>query len=1797
MAEEVAAIAFDALKPKDLVKLWKSVVKEVKAKDVDEKLKAISKVVNEPRYLLEGGAVVPFIESYTNKKKMLDYTKEALPYLIQYLETPEKVVGASPGRAAIDALMRISAADDLSSLKNLVALTCYAEPIKKPKKGQVVEVNTEMQDYLKFHSVKAVAAFARDVLVPDAGLEVKKAFAAVPDFMTSLSAALVHLMGRLVASEEEVAEGEEPVSDDFKAALVEEGVNVLTCIAATIEHCSESMEICVSSGVVASALQLLKRPEFSLACLQVLKRVSADAAGLQEVASVDALASLLACLETTNEAIVGVTEGDEGLRTLVCCLSELQAIFTDMGARAGDALSAETLTAVVEKVSTCVQLPHVWATMRDASVRRPTVVIAKLCDATGVLMATLGGVSPEACVGAMTAGACRTLVALLLASGDVSGWAAGGGEAGDEDAAATNAAARSRTLELRRSLEKAILMLTSSAAAEEPRTARRWASCDRYATVEALFDIPVVEEGEDAPLPLVPVSEVAAALNSEDRDLAMRATRMLAAMTLGSANPLAFATAQGLGVEQVTSLSAMVSLYAPELLAAKMPGAAVEETPAGEGAGEGEGEGKEEELPTEPETEPTPPAPPAPPADLLIANGEESFCLALALLEVLLQGSADAVAAFTDDERFAALRPLLFACGPTASATDVAELKVSGYDPRDYSWVPVDTEEVTSVFVLRALVLDVMSIVVGAAAAYRTFEGEVPAAAGEPLPACESPSAEAANSASRLFVDCAAALLLCETRFVAGAGDLITLAQQASERVVDATVVDAALGFIACAASGSVACLTAGLEGMAATTFVEEADYSAASSASGPLISVLQAAAATTPVEEGDEAMSVFGTQDWAGAVLFDAVFGSTNLLATFSASGLLACPTLWPYVSLCAGVVGVLQKPSMGAQSTGLASKAVAGLCRDSLFQDFIQPAAYDVCGAVSVALGGLTACISNVGRFGQLSGDAETTAFCTYLATRGQCREAQWAAAEEEGMEAAELVPGHLPCAPDGSHPDPNHGPITAAWGDLLRAKSTDAHSHASSLGPLSCSIINYFPDISLALIEGGADANEIDGAGVTALMYALALGEEGTVEVLLGTNANRNAMDANGVPVSRYATSTISKEVLCCATAGHLDAPSGEVVALRSGSPLLEALLKAGFDVDERDHEGNGVILYVLGVGALELSVGGYSLNVRNRAYSEGQETSERVALMQMLLTAGCNTNACNKDGMAPAHKAAAQGDADVVKLLVSNGASPNLQDSLGFTPMHFVCAVCPEGATATLDVLLVSGVNRSMERTEYSDARVGKSSGEKYELDVEATLAGLTVSLGAPAVQKLRLSKAQLLASTTDAGFNVLQLACMSHRSAVDSVATLIIGQRNERLALVVYLLAQIGRDLATVFSNVSQDGTTVLHAATLLLEGVSESVPANPKSRVGPRYGSTELELLSILWELGVAPTGTCATPVPSRGLAADWTVLHGAICGGNVELVATLTSKGCSMEDGSGSYAAFLAGVPNLDSATADAVVEACATSENYAELLNKSGALLQAVRAGNASAVTALLKSPKVDANAVDTETGVSAFSEACSAGSAESPVVAAFGGAFSRLDLLVQDASGSTCIDAALAAKDTALLQLFLTNRENDVIERLIRLPGDGKPSLLEACESDCIALVNKIGIAEPIPAPTEEELAAVAEAAAAAAAAAEEEEVEVEGEAAIEAAVEPEPYVPTPEDEAAAAASEAVLVVILPAVNRKSIIGADSHVHATFATDVSYRAFCEAAIAAAIYANESASEEVEGEAPTEDGTAADE
>ena len=1768
-------IDFDALKPKERAKLWKSVIKEVKNKDVEEKLKAIAKVVNEPRYLLEGGAVVAFIESYTNKKKMLDYTKAALPFLIEYLETADRVPqSVSPARAAVDALIRLSPTDNLASMANLVALICYTEPVKKPKKGQPVVINTEMEDFLKFHSVKALAAFANDILVPgtsDSDIATKTAFAAIPEFMTSLSTALAHFMGRLEKSEEEPAEGEEPISDEAKVDLVTEGVNILLCIAATIEFSAESMQICLESGTLTHTVALMAKPAFSLASLQVIRRVCSDEAGLQEVGAMDTVTALIDCLTVATESVIA-GEADENLRSHVCCVAELQHILTSLASRRGDdALSTETISTIVEKVCSCVQLPHVCATMRDNSIARPVVVVSTLCDTTGILFSALSSVSDEARTAVATAGGCKQLVSLLLASSEICGWVTGEVE---EDTKEANAAARARCLELRRSLERALLLIVSTGA--EQRSGRRWTSCNRYATVGSLF---VTDDGSEDATSSVPIQDLAGALTSEDDDLAGRCLRLVTAMTLGSDDPLGFATAQGFGADEVNSIGAFVSTLAPKVLASRtpVPSPSTEEredseaeaaAERGEAAADSATEGEPQTEALEPTTmNDTPPL-----VDLLLANEEEVFCLSLSLLEVLLKVSSDAVTAFTDNERFLALRPLLFTCGPTVSAPDAEEVGILGYDPRDHSWVPTAGEDTSSTYVLRALVMDVMAIVVGAACTYRTFDGDVPAPAGQPLPACTSPCEEAAICAAKIITDAAVAILHCETNLsVSSNGDgAVYLVPKGSDRVVDASVVDAALGFITNTGSGSVACLNAALEGLAGTTFVDEAEYSPAATASGPLVDLLRGVASSVVLEEGEESKTILGARDWTSATLFDEVFSDGDLKGAFAPGRLLDSPALWPYITLCSGVVGVLQKPAMGSQSTKLAAKTLTFLCKDALFEDYIQPAVYDVCGAVSLALGALPLLISNAGRFGQLNGDEETLDFCTYLTMRGKSREAQWPpiAGGDEAAAPAASNPGELPFAPDGTHADPNHGPYVDGWSKLLQVSTDNLHCHTMALGPLSATVINYFTDLSSSLINCGANANETDGAGVTALMYALALGESSTVSALIAAGADRNALDANGTPTMRYAISTVPKDVLCNVTATHVDAPSSDVCDLHSSAPLLGTLLESGIDVDETDRGGNGIMLFILGMGSLPLCIGGYSLNIRNSAYSPEQEAAERLSLVEMLISAGCNANIGNKNGMVPAHKAAAHGDVDVLHLLISSGAHPNIQDSMGFTPLHYVCAACPEGAIATVNALLASGVDRAMERAVYSDNRQGKSSSDKYTLDLETALSALDVGSDVSDVQKIRLSKEDLLASKTHAGLNALQLCCISHRLPPnDNIDTLVSGQRDERLALLKALMVHTGRTMTPVYANVGDDGMTVAHAATILLEGVSPSVPCNPKSRVGPRYGSVELEFLSILWELEVGVLGACATPVPTRGLVSDWTALHGAISGGNSELFQTLLLKGLSVEEGS--YAAFLATVPNLDASVADLVVQECSNSDNYADMLNKSTALALAVRCENATAVAALLKSPKVDVNAVDSSTGATPFSEACDLYGADSPVVAAFSEVMDKVDLLIEDSNGITCIDRATKTRDISLLSLFLAKRENDVIERLIRLPGEGQPSLLEACELETIRLLNKMGVSEPLsPKAGGEGEAEAAESIAAN----EVTDVEVTGEEeAPTAPVAEEPSAPTAEDEDAAAALEALLAVVLPVLNRKNIIGADSHAHATFATDVSYRAFCEAAHAA--------------------------
>ena len=77
-----------------------------------------------------------------------------------------------------------------------------------------------------------------------------------------------------------------------------------------------------------------------------------------------------------------------------------------------------------------------------------------------------------------------------------------------------------------------------------------------------------------------------------------------------------------------------------------------------------------------------------------------------------------------------------------------------------------------------------------------------------------------------------------------------------------------------------------------------------------------------------------------------------------------------------------------------------------------------------------------------------------------------------------------------------------------------------------------------------------------------------------------------------------------------------------------------------------------------------------------------------LAKQLLDEGANPNAKNADGQTPLHPTAWFGHADTAKVLLAAGANPDIQDKMGYAPLH--TAVLRK-ATAVVAVLLEEGAN--------------------------------------------------------------------------------------------------------------------------------------------------------------------------------------------------------------------------------------------------------------------------------------------------------------------------------------------------------------------------------------------------------------------------------------------------------------------------------------------------------------------------
>lgn len=249
----------------------------------------------------------------------------------------------------------------------------------------------------------------------------------------------------------------------------------------------------------------------------------------------------------------------------------------------------------------------------------------------------------------------------------------------------------------------------------------------------------------------------------------------------------------------------------------------------------------------------------------------------------------------------------------------------------------------------------------------------------------------------------------------------------------------------------------------------------------------------------------------------------------------------------------------------------------------------------------------------------------------------------------------------------------------------------------------------EVARALVEAGADINAQDNDGNTPLMYACMKAKEETVLWLLKAGADSRLQNNEGKTAVDMAAEKGYSRALELMEADTL-LQACKINQKRSVQAILK---RGGIDVNEQDEECGTPLIYACQNNALEI--------------------------VKMLLDNGANPNIGNQKNITPLHFSAALGAVPIVNLLVKAGADVNCTDNNGITPLMYM--VIKEKTAAALGFIKNPEV----------DVRIKDN-------------AGRTAAMYAVCVKQQQLAKALLPLMGTDTddadieGFTMLHYAC-------------------------------------------------------------------------------------------------------------------------------------------------------------------------------------------------------------------------------------------------------------------------------------------------------------------------------------------------------------------------------------------------------------------------------------------------------
>ena len=230
--------------------------------------------------------------------------------------------------------------------------------------------------------------------------------------------------------------------------------------------------------------------------------------------------------------------------------------------------------------------------------------------------------------------------------------------------------------------------------------------------------------------------------------------------------------------------------------------------------------------------------------------------------------------------------------------------------------------------------------------------------------------------------------------------------------------------------------------------------------------------------------------------------------------------------------------------------------------------------------------------------------------------------------------------------------------------------AAAQAKNIGTsaLVYAIINVHYDLAAMLLDKGADPNVVDGAGMGALYAAVDMNSlqwvqgrpapiltdklDGSdlVKRLLAKGANPNAR-LTGKPLKRHHDAG--------STMNFGEGTTPLIRAARTNDvAVMKALLEGGADPFLTLPDRTTSLMIAAGQGYGGIRGEGIRIVIPTPESS--------IEAMTVLLDRGLDVDAFNNAGNTAMHAAVARGDA-VVKFLASRGASLNLKNKAGFTPL--------------------------------------------------------------------------------------------------------------------------------------------------------------------------------------------------------------------------------------------------------------------------------------------------------------------------------------------------------------------------------------------------------------------------------------------------------------------------------------------------------------------------------------------------